>query len=219
VSNVISVTPHPLLEVACFLAEWDHPLGRLPSPESLVRSLDAAADHERDDAGKSAVRTMLRQHGYRPAGRGKPASEFLVAASEKGILSSINLAVDACNAASLWGGLPISVVDTALASPPWRIEVAAEGSSYVFNRSGQEISLTGLLCLEDSEGPCANAIKDSQRTKTHEGTRAVLAVVWGTTSLPGHAARVAARFEELLGPSGASIHPVAARIEENSPGD
>ena len=39
--------------------------------------------------------------------------------------------------------------------------------------------LKGLLCLFDAEGPCANSVKDSQRTKTHPGTRSTLSVVWG----------------------------------------
>ena len=62
----------------------------------------------------------------------------------------INAAVDACNAVSYHTGLPISVVDIARTSGPLRVAVPAEGS-YVFNASGQEIRVDGLLA--SSTGP------------------------------------------------------------------
>ena len=62
------------------------------------------------------------------------------------------------------------------------------------NPTGQEITLTGLLCLHDAEGPCANAVKDAQRTKTHEETTEILAVIWGTREVEGRSAAVAERF-------------------------
>ena len=39
--------------------------------------------------------------------------------------------------------------------------IAAEGAKYAFNASGQEIDLSGLICLCDAAGPCANAVKDA----------------------------------------------------------
>jgi len=98
-------------------------------------------------------------------------------------LSTINVAVDICNPVSLHSGLPISLIDLDRARKPFRVEVAAEGTSYVFNQAGQFIDVSGLLCLFDAEGPCANAVKDSQRTKT----RRTLTLIWGTASLPGRA--------------------------------
>ena len=203
----ISIEEHPLLELESFEAEFSTPIGELVSPDSCADLLTGTAENVRDDETKAAVRRMLRHGGYRPAGRGKPASEFLVQASEKGILSAINPPVDACNIASLWGGLPISVVDADLASGSLSVSIPPEGSSYVFNASGQEITLTGLLCLHDEVGPCANAVKDSQRTKTHPGTTRVLAVVWGTSELPGRASEVADRFRGLLTEAGARVQP------------
>src|SRR5262249_8229951 len=94
-------------------------------------------------------------------------------------LAAINAVVDAGNAVSLHSGLPISVVDRDALRGPLRIAVAAPGSSYAFNASGQVIDVIGLPCLGDAVGPCANAVKDSQRTKTGPGTRRILAVVWG----------------------------------------
>ncbi len=54
----------------------------------------------------------------------------------------------------------------------------------MFHQSGQEIELAGLPCLCDQEGPCANAVKDSLRTKVRQGTQRVLAIVWGAAAVP-----------------------------------
>src|SRR5687768_5928478 len=178
---VIDVDDHPLLRVAAFTTEFPAPLGALPSAPAVLDALglDAAAPLQRDEAVRAAVRDLLRHGGYKPTGRGKPASEYLVRAAAEGALSSINLAVDACNAVSLASGLPISVVDLGRAQAPFRIALAPAGSAYVFNAAGQTIELAGLLCLFDAQGSCANAVKDCQRTKTDGATRSTLFVVWG----------------------------------------
>jgi DNA/RNA-binding domain of Phe-tRNA-synthetase-like protein len=144
------------------------------------------------------VRDLLRHGGYKPTGRGKPASEYLVRAAGEGALRPINLAVDACNAVSLQSGLPISVVDLDLLVPPLRIGLAPEGSSYVFNEASQEIRLDGLPCIFDSLGPCANAVKDSQRTKTNAATRRTLSLVWGAKAQLEHTRAAVAWYRELL---------------------
>ena len=74
---------------------------------------------------------------------------------------------------------------------------------YVFNAAGQEIDVLGLLCLFDAEGPCGNAVKDSQRTKTTPETRRTLSVVWGCAGHEARLARAAAWYRELLGRAGA----------------
>ena len=196
----IEVDPHPLLRAAWFVARFPRPLGEMGTPDA-VRSLlrdDAAAPIARDEEARAAVRDMLRVGGYKPTGRGKPASEYLVRAAGEGALEPINLAVDACNAVSLHGGLPISVVDLDLATPPFRIALARTGSAYVFNRGGQEIDLGGLLCLFDAEGPCANAVRDSQRTKTRPETTRTLSVVWGAAGLEDRLAATVRWYRELL---------------------
>lgn len=202
---VISIDAHPLLEAACFTSSFSRPLGESPSPAALLEllKLDAPAPLRSDEAVRTAVRDLLRHGGYKPTGRGKPASEYLIRAVGENALSSINAAVDACNIVSLHSGLPISVVDLDLAQPPFRLGVAKEGESYVFNAGGQSIDLGGLLCLFDAAGPCANAVKDAQRTKTTPNTRRTLSVIWGTTALPGRAARAMGWYRELLGGLGA----------------
>jgi DNA/RNA-binding domain of Phe-tRNA-synthetase-like protein len=194
------VAPHPLLDAAAFVTELPRSLGEIASPPSLVAMLSSkgAAPLEPDDAVRGAVRDLLRHGGFKPTGRSKPSSEYLLREQTEGRLGAINPVVDACNVVSLWSGLPISVVDADLVRSPLSIALAPAGARYVFNRSGQELDLGGLLVLADAEGPCANAVKDSQRTKTHEGTRRTLSVLWGTQALEGRTGRALAWYRALL---------------------
>lgn len=204
------VEPHPLLEAVVFECDFALPLGELGAVPSLVEflHLDAPAPLQSSDEVRARVRDLLRHGGYKPTGRGKPASEYLLRAAGEGTLSSINAAVDACNVVSLHSGLPISVVDRELAREPLRIGVAGEGASYVFNASGQSIELAGLLCLFDAEGPIANAVKDCQRTKTHAGTTKTLTVIWGASTLPGRSEQAFVWYRALLEQLGASLRRV-----------
>lgn len=202
--EMISVDAHPLLELSCFVTTYPKPLGELNVSFAELLKLDAPAPFKSDDEVRGHVRELLRHGGYKPTGRGKPASEYLIRAVGEGALGSINAAVDACNVASLHSGLPISVVDLSLAKEPFRVGIAAEGTTYIFNRGGQTIDVGGLLCLFDAEGPCANAVKDAQRTKTTPDTTKTLSVVWGTNALPGRAAKAANWYRELLASFGAT---------------
>ena len=78
-------------------------LGDLVSPDWLVAllRLDTDAPLAPDDETRKTVRDVFRHGGYKPTGRGKPASEYLVRAAGEGKLSSINPAVNLCNVASL----------------------------------------------------------------------------------------------------------------------
>jgi DNA/RNA-binding domain of Phe-tRNA-synthetase-like protein len=203
---LIKVDPHPLLRVAAFTTSFPVPLGDLATPPALTDALrlEAPVPLQRDEAVRGAVRDLLRHGGYKPTGRGKPASEYLVRAATEGTLGSINAAVDACNVVSLHSGLPVSVVDLDRATAPFRIGIATEGTSYVFNASGQEIDVAGLLCLFDAEGACANAVRDSQRTKTHAETRSTLSVVWGCAGFEERLAIAERWYRELLGTLGAT---------------
>src|SRR5262249_36764943 len=161
-----------------------------------------------DDAIREVVRGLLRHGGFKPTGRSKPASEYLLKAVREGLLSPINAAVDVCNVVSLHSGLPISVVDLDRAREPFRVGVAAPGASYVFNASGQTIDLSGLLCLFDADGPCGSAVKDAQRTKTGPDTRRTLSLVWGSVALPGRAAQTQDWYRALLEQRGATTAPI-----------
>jgi DNA/RNA-binding domain of Phe-tRNA-synthetase-like protein len=199
-----------LLRYAAFETILPSPLGEAESPHWLTDLLRtaAAAPFQPDDSLRTAVRDMLREGGYKPTGRGKPAAEYLVRAAGDGTLGSINLAVDACNATSLHSGLPISVVDTERARAPYHIAVAGAGEKYVFNAAGQEIDLAGLLCLFDADGPCGNAVKDSQRTKTQPTTTSTLSVIWGCRSYETRLTEALAWYRDLLQRAGARTSKV-----------
>lgn len=208
---MLTVDPHPLLDLRAFVTTLPQPLGDLRSPPSLLEllNLEAKAPLSSDDAVREAVRALLRQGGFKPTGRSKPAAEYLIKAVRDQLLSSINLAVDVCNVVSLHSGLPISVIDLDRSQGPYRVGVAPAGTSYVFNASGQTIDVGGLLCVFDAAGPCANAVKDAQRTKTTAETRRTLSVVWGTVALPGRAEQTARWYRELLEQNGAATENVS----------
>jgi len=203
----LRIEPHPLLRAAGFVSTFAQPLGLTSPPPWLADLLriDAPAQVHRSEALRTAVRDMLRHGGYKPTGRGKPASEYLVRAAEEGGLRSINTAVDACNVVSLHSGFPISVIDLDTAQPPLHIAIAAPGTSYVFNPAGQEIDVSGLVCLHDAAGPCGNAVKDAQRTKTSDRTVRTLSVLWGCAGFESELEAARSWYSELLEKAGASV--------------
>ena len=175
----IAIAPHPTLEVGAFVARFPRPLCE------VVAQLDPGVltTVSAGETVRAEIRQLLRHGGFKPAGRSKPASEYLVAAHAEGRWPHINAAVDACNLASLRSGLPISVVDLDRVVGSLEIKVCPPGTSYVFNPSGQVIDASGLIALFDAEGPSGTPVKDAQRTKTHDDTRAALSIVWGSKQL------------------------------------
>ncbi|MFH1463465.1 MAG: hypothetical protein ABIO70_03680 [Pseudomonadota bacterium] len=197
---MLTVDPHPLLELAAFLTRWPAPLGQLPSPAWLRELATPEAPSPfppPGDAEKATVRDLLRHGGFKPAGRSKPCNEYIRNVAARGEFPLINAAVDATNVAVLHGGLPVSTVDLDLLAPPLRVGIAPAGARYVFNASGQEIDLGGLLCLQDTAGPCANPVKDSLRAKTTDASRVTITVVYGSRALSGRAAAVLAWHRAL----------------------
>lgn len=212
----VTIAPYPNFKPALFTTHFPQDLGTFESPDWLIEllTLDAAAPISRSEEIRTAVRDLLRLKGYKPTGRGKPASEYLVKAAENDRLRSINAPVDACNVVSLHSGLPISVIDLSQVSGELSIKPGDAASSYVFNQSGQEISVAGLLCLHDAAGPCANAVKDSQRTKTSESTTTTLSIIWGLESLSDHVDATRDWYIELLSRSGAKTSLVQSIQED-----
>jgi len=152
---------------------------------------------------KTRVRKMLRHGKYRPNGRAKPASEFLLKAACSGHFPAINPPVDANNAVSLESGLPGSIFDTALSGERLVLRRGRADERYVFNPTGQEIDLTDLLLVarsaDDDSVPCGNPVKDSMATKIQPETRRLVAVLYAPADEP--VARLegwARRYEELL---------------------
>jgi DNA/RNA-binding domain of Phe-tRNA-synthetase-like protein len=198
---MLSVAPHPLLDLRAFVTTFARPLGEMATPDaihSLLRLDASQVPLHSDDQVREKVRDLLRHGGFKPTGRSKPASEYLLQAALGPGIRSINLAVDVANAVSLHSGLPISVVDLDRTKGSLRVAIAEPGTSYVFNSAGQVIELSGLLCLMDEEGPCANAVKDAQRTKTDALTTRTLSLIWGTFQLPGRADQTESWYRSLL---------------------
>jgi DNA/RNA-binding domain of Phe-tRNA-synthetase-like protein len=184
----LTVAPHPLLDLVVLHARWDRPLGEVPIPDWLDRLCTPEPAFAEPVPGQTeAVRALLRHGGFRPSGRSKPCSEYIRAAAEQGRFPRINAMVDLTNAAALHGALPVSTVDAHRLAEPLSVGIAPAGARYVFNASGQEIDLGGLLVLSDAQGPAANAVKDAQRAKTTPETTATLTLIWGTTAAPGRA--------------------------------
>ncbi len=208
----VSVAAHPLLEADAFAMRFAQPLEALVTPASILSLLEpqASAPICSSDTVRGEVRALLRHGGFKPAGRSKPASEYLHAVQLEGNFPAINAAVDACNVVSLHSGLPISLVDLDRTVGALRIGIADHGTSYPFNPSGQLIDVGGLCCLFDAEGPTGTPVKDAQRTKTHAGTQHALAIIWGTRALSGRTAKTGAWYRELVAQiPGATIEPVS----------
>jgi DNA/RNA-binding domain of Phe-tRNA-synthetase-like protein len=196
----VAVPSHPLLDVGLFATRFAAPLGTIVTPAAITAlgQPGATAPLATSEVVKSAVRDLLRAGGFKPSGRSKPASEYLVGAAAEGRFPAINAGVDACNVVSLHSGLPISLVDLDRSDGTLAIQVAPPGTNYVFNPSGQTIDVGGLLCVYDAQGPTGTPVKDAQRTKTHDETRHCLVAVWGTTDLPGRTQETVRWYRALL---------------------
>jgi DNA/RNA-binding domain of Phe-tRNA-synthetase-like protein len=208
----IAVEAHPLLEISAFVTRATQPTARLQTPVTTgaLATREGRAPLTPSDDVRTAVRALLRHGGFKPAGRSKPASEYLAAAFAEDRFPRINALVDTCNVVSLHAGLPISLVDVDKLRGALAIRVAPPGTSYVFNPAGQVIDAGGLVCLYDELGPSGSPVKDAQRTKTDDDTRCTLSIVWGTLALPGRAASAARWYRELVAEiEGAEVQDVA----------
>jgi DNA/RNA-binding domain of Phe-tRNA-synthetase-like protein len=215
ISMQLSLHDAPRLCVRVFTCHFAAELESLQHPRigELLASETCTELAAPDDAMRAAIRDVLRQRGFKPTGRSKPSSEYLLRTRREGGVRSINLAVDAGNAISLHSGLPISVVDLDRLTPPLSIRSAAQGEQYVFNPTGQVIDLGGLPCLYDQAGPCANAVKDAQRTKTEGATRATLTIIWSSDELQARTEQALQLYRTLLRDAGATLAAVAVVAE------
>jgi DNA/RNA-binding domain of Phe-tRNA-synthetase-like protein len=174
-----------------------------PYISELLKRVRAAGETFIPPARKAAVRGMLRFGKYKPTGRGKPSSEYLLAAALNEF-PLVNAPVDVNNAVSLECGFPASIFDLQLSGPELFIRRGIAGESYVFNPSGQIIDVEDLLCVcrkdADAWSPCGNPVKDSMATKTKESTRHVAAVIYAPATEPvSDLDAAASRFAALLG--------------------
>lgn len=171
---------------------------------ALLERVRSAGESFLPSERKSAIRGMLRYGTYKPTGRAKPASEYLLAAALNNEFPLVNGPVDINNAISLEWGYPASIFDMDLSGAELLLRRGAAGESYVFNPSGQIIDLKDLLCVCRKEGdvwlPCGNPVKDAMATKTREWTRNVVAVIYTPFSEPpAELESAASKFATLLG--------------------
>ncbi len=203
----LSIADPALAEALSFALVWAFDLSGVPETAAmpvylaeLTARAVAAGDSFLPPGRKDAVRGMLRRGSYKPSGRSKPSSEYLLSAALSGNFPLVNAPVDANNAASLEWGYPASVFDLAKTGTSLSIRLGGEGESYLFNRAGQEIDLRDLPVVCDSAGaPCGNPVKDSMATKVFSGAREVAAVIYAPASdASGDLPRCAERLRSLF---------------------
>jgi DNA/RNA-binding domain of Phe-tRNA-synthetase-like protein len=221
-STPYSLSLDPALKLRAALV-WASGLPACPRTEApsaylaeLLGRVKAAGEPFLSPERKAAVRDMLRFGKYKPAGRAKPSSEYLLAAALEGDFPLVNGPVDANNAVSLEWGYPASVFDAEKTGRELFLRRGLPGESYIFNPSGQAIELEDLIVVcrrrkgravapsgdpvaSDGWEPCGNPVKDAMATKVFEGARDVVAVVYAPLSDErGRLGACAARFRELL---------------------
>lgn len=192
--------------VLIWAEQIDPPFAERPMPDFLAVAVARAAELGEDawEPGvKKQVRDMLRHGKYKPSGRSKPASEFLLKAAGQGDFPQVCSVVDVNNAVSLESGLPGTIFDSALSGDALLLRRGMEGENYVFNPSGQTIDLRDLLlvCRRQADGwqPCGNPVKDAMLTKVMPETRSVIAVLYGPAGMdPVKVESWGERFSDLL---------------------
>ena len=142
----LTVQPHPSLEIGAFVTRFARRSQQLVAPSDLGTAARAiSCDTARvlrygARRGPAALAPRrLPAVGPQQAGVGISARR-----ARENRFPRINAAVDACNVASLWSGLPISLVDVDRLHGALTVGVLAMGTSYVFNPSGQAIDAGGL---------------------------------------------------------------------------
>jgi DNA/RNA-binding domain of Phe-tRNA-synthetase-like protein len=176
-----------------------------PSSAALLAELKAAEARVRADAAaypervRATMRDVLRVGGYKPTGRGKPASELLLAMAQSEGLPRIGNLVELNNLASLESAFPISIFDLDLLGRDALVRFGRAGESYVFNNAGHAMELAGLpVVCRASDEAVGNAVRDSMLTKVRASTQRVLVVLWGARSLISELSAASERVASLL---------------------
>ncbi|MFC2095696.1 hypothetical protein ACFLSW_04585 [Candidatus Bipolaricaulota bacterium] len=173
-------------------AEGIHPPEETSAPPEFLTPLLSAAIETGEEYVplqiRQRVRTVLRHGKYKPSGRGKPASEFLLRAALSESFPLVNGPVDVNNAISLESGFPGSIFDADISGRHLLIRRGFPEEEYVFNPSGQTIDLQDLLlvCRKTDGGwePCGNPVKDAMITKISADTTTVIAVLYAPIDEP-----------------------------------
>lgn len=158
-----------------------------------------------EDNFRKACRDMMRIGAYKPTGRGKPSSEYLLRAAGEEDFPRINAVTDINNYVSLKYLTPISLWDLdKIEATSWLFRPGNDDESFVFNKSGQTIDLkdliTGFAITETREEPVATPVKDCQKTKTDASTRNLAVAIYYPAGWEGQPAlsSIIDEFSELL---------------------
>ena len=136
---------------------------------------------------RKAVRDILRNGTFKPSGRSKPASEYLVRTLVDGeSLPTINPVVDIFNILSARYQVPISVWDIGKCpTSSFGFSLGGPDDSYVFNNAGHEIKLTDLVAgfalgsqLRDGRSPVVSPVKDAHAVKVTTETDSIAAAIY-----------------------------------------
>lgn len=175
------------LRLGIVLAQRVNPLANSPSLDTgLAKRIERVQSGltEAEDTYRTDIRDVFRNGSYKPTGRAKPASEYLIRAATEGTFPRINTLVDCCNYLSLSSLLPISIWDVQKAgSDVFVFRLGQEDESYTFNTSGQSIGLKDLIVgcarlADGTERPIINGVKDSMGTKTADDSLIVAAAIY-----------------------------------------
>lgn len=210
-----TLRPNPVLPALIWAEGITPPKPTTALPSFLIellRDVKAQGEDFLSPELRQRVRWMLRYGKYRPSGRGKPASEFLLRAALADDFPLVSSPVDVNNATSLESGFPGSIFNVDLSGTELLLRRGRPGESYVFNPTGQTIDLEDLLlvCRRVSDGwePCGNPVKDSMTTKIQPKTRNVVAVLYAPADEPvASVEQWAERYTERL-----SIHCRAREV-------
>ena len=172
--------------------------------EELAQELERAKARPEQGAWPERtkpVRELLRYGKYKPTGRGKPASEYLLRSAVQNKIPRVFALVDVLNLISLRYLLPISLIDLKkVDTDAFVLRRGHEGERYVFNSVGQEIELTDLLLVarKDTDQALANAVKDSMASKLSPEATDALAVVYAPVELQDVLTRATADLADRM---------------------
>jgi DNA/RNA-binding domain of Phe-tRNA-synthetase-like protein len=144
----------------------------------LARAEKASPEWE---SRRQAVRELLRQGGFKPSGRSKPAQEYLARCLDESRFPRVHPAVDCLNAISARCGLPISMLDRQAFGDRMQIRLGKPGERYVFNSVGQELELEDLIVVcggQNEEKPLGSPVKDSMAGKIDETVSKIVCILY-----------------------------------------
>lgn len=170
---------------------------------NLLAARKAPGLNEAEEKLRAGCRHMLRNGIYKPTGRGKPASEYLLGAAREGAFPRVSSPVDINNLISLKYMLPVSLWDADLCSSSFEFRLGRADERYVFNSSGQKLDLEDLVCgceaAREGSLPIVTPIKDGMRTKIRPETRTVIGAIYYPADVLGEDKIAAINSEFMRG--------------------